>query len=157
MHIWCTNRTKRAQMKLVVFWVYQLVTHLFHQLWSLTFNIEKHPFFSYDVFCLGSTLVTPLSSSLHWPINSGYPGYYVGHREGICFFNVLVFSELEEGQTLRELSPLNRSLKQKEGAIVEWGSEPLSCCMTFKVLFYSCPRKKENKTTKLLVPFIHHP
>lgn len=61
-----------------------------------------------------------------------------------------MFSELEEGQTLRELSPLNRSLKQKEGAIVEWGSEPLSCCMTFKVLFYFCPRKKENKNYKTL-------
>lgn len=36
------------------------------------------------------------------------------------FFNALVFSELKEGWTLRELSPLNRSPKQREGAIVEW-------------------------------------
>ena len=134
------------------------MTHLFHQLWSLTFNIEKYPFFSYNVFCLGSTLVTPLSSifpSLAYQVRLPRISCRAQRRD--MFFNALVFSELEEGQTLRELSPLNRSLKQKEGAIMEWGSEPLSCCMTFKVLFYFCPRKKENKTTKLLVPFIHHP
>ena len=47
----------------------------------------------------------------------------------------LLFSELKEGWTWRELSPLNSSLKQGEGAIVEGRSEPLRCYMTFKVLF----------------------
>lgn len=36
------------------------------------------------------------------------------------FFNALLFSELKEGWKWRELSPLNSSLKQREGAIVEW-------------------------------------
>lgn len=35
------------------------------------------------------------------------------------FLNALMFSELKEGWTLRELSPLNSSLKQREGAIEE--------------------------------------
>lgn len=95
--------------------------------------MEKNPFLSYVIFSLGIYLVMHLSSYLSYQLR--LPRILFRAQGMDTIFDALMFSELKQRWILRELSPLKSSLKQREGAIVDWRSEPLSCCMTFKVLF----------------------